>query len=137
MSGRVVDGCLVATRAYERGAIIGTIDGSIVDLPSRTTLQLDEGRHLDVGLPFMHLDHACVPNVAFDTATREVRAISDIAAGDRLRLFYPATEWDMAAVFACTCGSEGCLGVIRGAKWMDRDAVLARGPSAHVRRRLG
>lgn len=129
----VVDGCLVALEAVDRGAVVGIVDGPIVATPTRATLQLDAARHVDVRPPFLFLDHACEPNVAFETETLTIRAIVGIAAGDRLRLFYPSTEWDMAAVFACHCGSARCLGTIRGAKFLDGSAVLARGASAFVR----
>jgi hypothetical protein len=48
-----------------------------------------------------------------------------IAPGDPLRIFYPATEWDMAEPFTCLCGTERCIGRVGGAAHLDPE-VLSR-----------
>jgi hypothetical protein len=49
----------------------------------------------------------------------KVVALKPIAEGDEMTFFYPSTEWDMAQPFKCQCGSNKCLGEIRGAAHID------------------
>jgi hypothetical protein len=42
-------------------------------------------------------------------------ALRDIEPGDELRVFYPATEWEMVESFECQCQAAGCIGLITGA----------------------
>lgn len=47
--------------------------------------------------------------------------------GDELTFFYPSTEWDMAQPFDCHCGSENCLGKVRGASELTREELEGKG----------
>jgi SET domain-containing protein len=121
------------TRAFRAGEVVCAVPVTAVhDRPSRRTVQVGAGRHVEVGF-LSHLNHSCDPNVILDTDRMVVRAARDLAAGDELRYFYPSTEWEMAEPFTCRCGSAGCLGVIRGAGDLPADAFRGRHVSAHVR----
>ena len=39
----------------------------------------------------------------FNTDSMTYECLKDIKAGDELRFFYPATEWEMAQPFSCIC----------------------------------
>jgi hypothetical protein len=45
----------------------------------------------------------------------QLECVRDIAIGDELRFFYPATEWRIAQEFICHCGKPNCIGLVRGA----------------------
>ena len=60
------------------------------------------------------MNHACEPNAAI--RGRGVAAIRPISAGEEVTFDYNTTEYDMAAPFACRCGSQRCRGQIRGFK---------------------
>jgi hypothetical protein len=49
-------------------------------------------------------------------------ALRDIAPEEELRFFYPSAEWDMDQPFQCSCGSELCVGDVKGAKYLDTEA---------------
>lgn len=44
----------------------------------------------------------------------------DLNKGDLLSFFYPSTEWSMNRGFECLCGEKGCVGLVKGAKEMER-----------------
>ena len=79
------------------------------------------------------MNHSCRPNVRVDVELRLVVALRDIAAEESITYFYPSTEWEMAEPFGCGCGEPGCLGLIRGARDLPVEEVLARHPAAHIR----
>ena len=89
-------------------------------------LQIGPDEHAEP-LPFelRYVNHSCSPNVLFDIDAGRLRALRDIAPGDELVCFYPATEWEMAEPFECHCGSSDCLGFICGAAQLPR-ALLER-----------
>lgn len=114
-------------QAFGRGDLISALGAaSIVAMPNYLTVQIGENRHIHLNPEYLkNINHSCDPNVFFDTSAMEVVALQDIAAGEELRFFYPSTEWKMDQPFSCHCGSEKCLGDIRGAAETDRE-ILAR-----------
>jgi hypothetical protein len=122
-----------ATRAFATGDTVGTLpEEPVVSAPTRWTIQVGPEQHLVIDGPFAYLEHSCRPNTRVDTAARTVVALRPIAPGERLTFFYPATEWAMAEAFSCHCGQPGCLGAIRGARYLPVEEVLARGPAPHI-----
>ncbi len=114
---------LVATGLIQPGEFIMLIQGELTNQPSRFTVQIDRGVHIDVpvdaGLE-RRLDHYrwCFLNHSCDPSTvirgREVFARRRIKAWDELTFDYDSTEYNMAEPFPCRCGSPRCRGVIRG-----------------------
>lgn len=39
--------------------------------------------------------------------------------------------------FECTCGSERCVGVVRGARWLNKDVLERYWLNDHIRELLG
>jgi D-alanine-D-alanine ligase len=105
--------------------------------PSRWTLQIGPEEHAEP-LPFelRYVNHACSPNVLFDIDAGIVRALRDIAPGDELHCFYPATEWEMAEPFDCHCGSSECVGFITGAAQLPRAVLVRHALSGSIRAKL-
>jgi hypothetical protein len=71
--------------------------------------------------------------VVYDVDHGRVAVVEDVRPGDELTFFYPATEWDMAVPFDCTCGAPECLGRIAGAKHLPRDLLSRYRLARHVR----
>lgn len=56
----------------------------------------------------------------------------ELKVGDQLTFFYPSTEWEMARGFECACGEEGCLGTIRGARWLSGETLGRWWVNGHI-----
>jgi len=106
-----------AQRRYEAGEVLATFSaGEIHSKPSYLTVQVGIGKHIMLQPEYLqYINHSCDPNVFFDTSSLEVVAVKRIEEGDEMTFFYPSTEWDMAQPFTCFCGTDACLGEIRGA----------------------
>ena len=55
-----------------------------------------------------------------------------IKSGDPITFFYPSTEWDMARPFDCFCGSENCLKIIKGAKYISEEQLQGWFVNKHI-----
>lgn len=120
----------VATQPIAAGVEILHLDGRETDTPTRYSVQIGPGLHLDPfdllvpeeqvrWRPWMFLNHHCEPNAVIEG--RSLRALRDIAAGEGVTFDYNTTEWEMAEPFACHCGSARCVGVVRGRKSRERE----------------
>jgi hypothetical protein len=112
--------CMQAIGAGER---ILDLHGVVVARPTRHTLQVGHGQHLEADDPldlegsldrfvWRFLDHACEPNAM--VAGRTLVALRGIEPGEAVTFDYTTTEFDMASPFPCRCGKAGCLQVVRG-----------------------
>jgi D-alanine-D-alanine ligase len=120
---------VVARRAWRASEIVSPLQWARRQATSgRYTLQIGEHEHAEP-LPFelRYINHSCAPNVHFDVDAGVVRALRDIAPGDELCSFYPATEWSVSERFICRCHGAQCLGVIGGASHLTAE-TLARYP---------
>lgn len=103
----------------------------------RHTLQIGHDEHVHLDPPELtFINHSCAPNARFDLEAGELRAVAPIAAGDAVSVFYPATEWAMAEPFECQCGSAQCLGLVSGARDLDRQVLWDRRAAQHILQRL-
>lgn len=125
---------LIAIRPIAQGTRIFTITGREIAAPTRYSVQVGASLHLDQDCArdeldlvsryfWRYLDHSCEPTSVI--RDREVMAIRDIAEGDLVTFDYNTTEYDMAEPFQCHCGSDRCVGVVRGARHLS-PAQLAR-----------
>lgn len=126
--------CLRARRAFDAGAPLAAFVASAVhDHPHRLTLQVGEHRHIELDPVALSLvNHSCDPNVQFDVARMELRALRPIAEGEELTFFYPSTEWVMSCPFACGCGAARCLKQIAGASQMPRAQLRGYVLAPHI-----
>lgn len=108
---------LFAKQDLATGTVLSKIEhDKILEAPNRYTLQLGENRHIELLPEYLrYTNHSCSPNAFFDTTKMELAAVKNIKSGEEITFFYPSTEWDMEEPFACSCGSENCLGQIEGA----------------------
>ncbi len=115
---------LFTLRSYRAGETISDFSaGTISPEPTYLTVQVDTRKHITLEPEFLqYINHSCEPNVFFDTAAGELIALKDLLPEEELTFFYPSTEWKMKQPFHCYCGSTGCLGEIRGAAYLPKDA---------------
>ncbi len=121
---------LVAVRDIPAGTLLFRIEGEPTNQPTRYSVQVGEGMHIDLGHGhsdqeiFEHyfwrfLNHSCNPNVLI--RDQAVHALRFIAAGDDVTFDYNTTEYDMDEPFLCQCTSSDCLGTIQGFRHLTRE----------------
>ena len=114
---------LYATRDLARGERILTISGRVQRHPTRYSIQIDAGRHVEadgelpdaemrVRHPWRFLNHSCDPVARIEGDALYARTA--IRAGDEITFDYTTTEADMAEPFECRCGSPRCVRNVRG-----------------------
>lgn len=114
---------VVATELIQPGELVLRIEGDVTLQPTRYTVQVDSGRHIEVpaeaGLELLldryfwrFLNHSCDPSAIL--RGREVIARRRIRPWDEVTFDYDSTEYDMAEPFHCRCGAPSCRGLIRG-----------------------
>jgi hypothetical protein len=109
---------------YKNEVIIKFLAKNVQATPTYLTVQISEHKHIEL-LPecLECTNHSCDPNCFFDTTRMEFVAIKEIAEGEEFNFFYPSAEWDMDQPFQCHCGSDQCLGIIQGAKYLSAGTV--------------
>ncbi len=116
---------LFSKKAFKKNeVIIEFLAKSVSSTPTYLTVQIGEDLHIEL-LPecLACTNHSCDPNCFFDTSTMEFVAIKDIPEGEEFTFFYPSAEWDMDQPFQCHCGSDQCIGIIQGAKYLSAENI--------------
>lgn len=115
---------LFALRPYQPGEVIADFSaGTISAEPTYLTVQVGIEKHITLQPEFLqYINHSCDPNVFFNTTTMQLVALKELAAEDEMSFFYPSTEWKMTQSFKCYCGSHACIGEIKGASYLSREA---------------
>ena len=115
---------LFALQSFQPGEVIADFSaGTIAAEPTYLTVQVGVGKHITLQPEFLqYINHRCAPNVFFDTTTMQLVALREIQQGEEMSFFYPSTEWKMTQSFNCYCGCPGCLGKIRGAAFLSKEA---------------
>ena len=116
---------LFALRAFDAGERISDFSaGTIAAEPTYLTVQVGISKHITLQPEFLqYINHSCAPNVFFDTTSMELIALKEIKEGEEMVFFYPSTEWKMTQSFHCYCGSPACLGEIKGAAYLTKQAL--------------
>ncbi|KAK3714266.1 hypothetical protein LTR37_007852 [Vermiconidia calcicola] len=130
---------LISLVDREPGSLLTPIAGSVrTDSRAYTSVQISESADIELNSDLVFANHSCSPSVIFDMENFEVRVVAHRAlrAGEEVTFFYPSTEWEMQQPFECRCGSQKCLGLVRGAKFMDDDVLRRWWLNGHVERLL-
>jgi len=126
---------VIAIEPIPAGALILRIEGIFVDAPSRWSIQVGEGLHVEPPrellpdlepdrCPWRFLNHSCAPNAVLASACRaegsplRLIALRSIDRWEEISFDYNSNEFELAAPFACACGACGG-GVIRGFRHLD------------------
>ncbi|CAI7786638.1 unnamed protein product [Closterium sp. NIES-53] len=132
--GKALRAKLVAFVPFQKGQLIAKIEGVSWDVPcSYSTVQYGAQRHLELNSDLVYMNHSCDPNVAVSVGAMEVRALQVIPAGAELTFFYPSSEWEMQQPFTCWCGSDKCVRLVAGAKFLTVDKLSQYFVNAHIR----
>lgn len=108
-----------AVRSLRKGELVFFLTGDIVGAANKYTIQLSADQHVLTRRALWRLvNHSCDPNVMVDVPNRRMVAARDIEAGEELTFDYNTTEWSMASPFPCGCGQDGCVGTIRGFRYL-------------------
>ena len=121
-----------ATRGFAPGETV--IEGKAIGYPTqrtRTSVQLDWGRHVEMDAPATLLNHSCAPNLGVrenQWSAYDFIALRDILAGEELAFDYAMTEHRLVAALSCWCGSLTCPGEIlpwsaRDSQWREENAT--------------
>lgn len=129
---------LYAASAIDAGACIAEFyAAAIMHTPSYLTVQKDDDEHIHLSPAHLqYVNHSCAPNAFFDTTYMSLIALKAIAAGEEITFFYPSSEWDMAQSFSCRCGSELCLGEIKGAAHLPADVLIRYHLTDYINRKI-
>jgi hypothetical protein len=111
-------------RFRKNEVIIEFLAKNVHSTPTYLTVQISEDVHIEL-LPecLECTNHSCDPNCFFDTTNMQFVALKEIPPGEEFNFFYPSAEWDMDQAFKCHCGSDQCIGVIQGAKYLSEDSL--------------
>jgi len=137
---------LVATAPIAAEQRIMTIEGALVDRPTRMSLQVGVGEHLEVppgwsarrildDCPWVYLNHSCDPNARI--LGRELVSLRPIGRFEEITFDYNTTEEELSCPFVCSCGSASCTGaVVRGYRHLSDEERLRLEPrlAEHLRR---
>jgi hypothetical protein len=115
---------LFSLRSYQPGDVIANFTaGTISAEPTYLTIQLGIRKHITFDPVFLqYINHSCDPNVFFDTTAMNLVALKHLNCEDEMTFFYPSTEWKMIQSFPCYCGSNDCIGEIKGAFFLSKEA---------------
>lgn len=123
---------VVATDLIKANELIFEYQAPIVYSPTKFTLQIDEGSHID-SLPeheWRYLNHSCDPNakvadVSVNTTKTEGKfsliALRDILNGEEITFNYNTTEFEISSPFECNCQTAQCLEFIKGYKYLSNE----------------
>jgi len=120
---------IVATKDIPSGTNLFKIDGVLTKVPSRYSVQVGHNLHIDIPESYdlemiitrfywRFMNHNCEPNARIQGT--ECFALKPIKAGQEVTFNYNTTEYEMAEPFECCCGSDHCVGRIRGFSFLSR-----------------
>jgi hypothetical protein len=130
---------VVAAAAFSEGDLVAPFGArETLAHPTYLTVQTSADRHILLAPEHLqYINHSCDPNVFFDTARMEIRALRAIAPGDEIMFFYPSTEWSMDRAFPCHCGSAECEGEVAGASQLNARSLARHRFNRHILDALG
>jgi len=106
--------------------------------PNYRSIQISDTQHIMLNPEWLqYTNHSCSPNIFFDIIQQEITVLQSIKRGEEIRYFYPSTEWSMEQAFDCLCGSEHCLGQIKGAAYLPVTVLKQYKLSAFIQQKLG
>ncbi len=116
---------LFSRKNFKTGEVISTFYwDQVFPTPTYLTVQISEHEHILLQPEYLEcINHSCNPNAFFDTTRKHLIAVRPIKAGEQFTFFYPSAEGDMDQAFECQCGSENCIGMIKGAKYLPENVL--------------
>ena len=118
--------------------IILTFEQHFLDHPTRTSMQIDEGKHQESNNPEAEenfISHSCTPNGYIDFKDLTLRALEDIEEGKEVTYNYLTTEWEIKEKFKCHCNSPHCIETIKGFKYLEENEKKKLRISPYLRKK--
>ena len=115
---------IIASRNIKKGENIFKFVGKLKpqEEANKEALQIDENLFLESTELFDdNLNHSCNPNCYIDFKNLNLIAKRDIEKGEELSFDYHTSEYDLIeqeCSFECHCGSENCIGEIKGFRFL-------------------
>ena len=135
---------VLVTQAQTAGAPLLTLEGTVVRAPSRHSLQIGRGEHLEAPggqdlegafdrFPWRFLNHSCEPNCLI--RGRTLRALRTLEPWEQITFDYNTTEEVLATPFSCACQSARCCAEVRGFRFLSQEERILRRPllAPHLR----
>lgn len=97
------------TKAIKKGETVFTMQGDIIDAPTRTSVQIGTNRHIEDKLAGF-LNHNCDCSAKIVREKQAVVATRDLNEGDEVTFNYNSNEDCMASPFECFCCSAQISG---------------------------
>ncbi|MFW5804783.1 MAG: SET domain-containing protein-lysine N-methyltransferase [bacterium] len=91
-----------------KGDIISSIQGKVKKEPDKYSIQIAQGKHIEVDSVFKFMNHNCSPSVHIKE--RFIYAVRNLKPGDEITFDYNTTEDYLASPFKCEC----CGNIIKG-----------------------
>jgi hypothetical protein len=113
------------TIAVPFGQRLARLAGPVVPLRTRYTIERDNVFY-DPAPPLRFINHSCAPNSSW--SGHDLLASRHLSAGEEVTWDYLETEQEIAAAFACLCGSPGCRGSINNESALARKARTSLPP---------
>lgn len=123
------------------GSFLTDLWGAVKNSPDSHTVHVEKNKHVTPEGVMKYVNHSCDSNAKFIFEKRKVSfptlsdnhevcwhmvATRNIKKGQGITYDYNLTEYDMAEHFQCNCGSEKCLGEIKGFKYLTPEQQKSR-----------
>ena len=99
---------VISKFSIEKGEIVRTLKGNILPHPTRTSIQIGTGKHIEDKFG-RFINHSCSPTVAVCSFKKEpyIYAMRDIVKGNTITFDYTLTELQITSPFVCSaCGAN-------------------------------
>lgn len=111
---------LYTNKRFLRGECIIPIQGEVLSRPSRTSVQVSPGKHIDVKAPAMYINHSCRGNITLKGTA--FYALSDIEPGEELTFNYNENEDELDHPFVC----RECNQQVKGKNFVSKYPCMAK-----------
>jgi hypothetical protein len=123
---------VIAEQNIPADEIVLKIEGIIKSLPNKYTIQVGTNKHIescssdhaDIRSTWRFINHSCKPNCSVDISGMNVIALRNIQTGEEITFDYNTTESEIVAPFLCNCGSQNCIGEIKGFNYLKKKQYL-------------
>lgn len=97
-------GCY-ATRDFAAGETVLALQGTVLDKPTRESIEVGPGRHI-VDPHGSFVNHSFEPSTEVDQQRQQLVALRPLQTGDEITFNYNVNETTMACPFATDSGEE-------------------------------
>lgn len=108
----------ISLRYFKKNDILFQLEGDILTKPTKYTIQIGKNVHI-VPKYGKYVNHSCMPSAYIDFENCCMRALVDIQPKTEITFNYNTSEYAMAEPFTCHCKMLGCIGKVKGFKYLN------------------